>query len=82
MATSGVVLRETGDFYALPFCTVKKSVCIVQPVKTRMYHMTRIQAIHIIAIWSVSSLSYLPSGALHPSVRMTNRIHSKMLLYK
>ena len=53
----------------------------VQPIKTRMCHVTRIQAIHNIAIWSVSGLSpehdimrtclyvpllLLPSSSLRP----------------
>ena len=68
MATSGVVLRETGDFCALPCRTVNETCAYfraliqVQPIKTRMCHVTRIQAIHIIAIKSVSGLSHSPSG--------------------
>ena len=63
MDTSAVVLHATGDFYALPCrtvnetCTYFHALIRVQPIKTRMCHETRIQAIHIIEIWSVSSLS-------------------------
>ena len=60
MATSGVVLRETGDFYALPCRTVNetcahfRALIQVQPIKTRMCHVTR--------IWSVSGWLPSPSG--------------------
>ena len=71
MATSGVVLRETGNFYALPCRMVNemrtyfRALIRVEPIKIRMCHVTRIQAVHIIAIWSVSGLLHSPSGATY-----------------
>ena len=53
MATSEVALRETGDFYALQCRTENETLVYsctliqVQPMKTRMCHMTRTQAISI-----------------------------------
>ena len=64
MATSGVVLCETDDFYALPCHTVNEMHTYFQPIKNRMCHVTRIQVIHIIAIWCVSGLSPKHEGPL------------------
>ena len=72
------------DFSAMPVLGNEthmyfRALIQVQPIKTRMCHVTSIQAIHIIAIWSVSCLSRLPLGALRPRAWMTNWIHSKFL---
>ena len=68
MATSGFVLCKTGDFYALPCLTVNEThayFCALiqaQPIKTRVCHMTRIQAIHIIEMRSVIRFVTLTYG--------------------
>ena len=49
-------------YHAAQTCTYFRTLIQVQPIKSRMCHVTRIQAIHIIAIWSVSGLSHSSSG--------------------